>query len=407
MSAGTPAMPSADLKHALDVGPGIEAESWRLDVPAKRGCYLLSDEADTPILLGTAGNLRQVLVGRLGARQVDAEPTRQVDYRAVVRRVRYRPAFSRFEADWSYIENVNRHFARQADRLTRKWRCHWVRIDLAEPFPHFQAVQATRRGGEHFGPLPTAGAARKVVEVLQDLFDLCRYHDVLTQTPHGQACAYKEMGRCPAPCDGSVPFERYREQLTGARALLADGVRTWIHSMRRRMAAASTALAFEEAGRCKQAIDAAAAIAGERFSHLRPLVAHRYLLLHPGSRKHHARAFLARPDGVRFLGEIMRRQREPQTQWLCEQVGPLLEAGLGAEAAGAGLMGWYLLRDQTETGIWLPAAEATDPAKVTEAIERINSTGPEDTSEEADSSTDQAGDDCDPGADEPTDQAVG
>ncbi len=43
-----------------------------------------------------------------------------------------------------------------------------------------------------------------------DAFDLCRYPNILKQAPRGVACAYKEMGRCPAPCDGTEALELYR-----------------------------------------------------------------------------------------------------------------------------------------------------------------------------------------------------
>ena len=52
------------------------------------------------------------------------------------------------------------------------------------------------------------------------LRDLCRKHDILVQAPTGQACVYHEMGRCPAPCDGSMTLEE--PSYSGLHALSSD-----------------------------------------------------------------------------------------------------------------------------------------------------------------------------------------
>jgi len=368
----TPTLPGADLKFTVDVGPGIDLEQWRLTVPAKPGCYLLTDVQGTPVLMGTAANMRNVLVHRLTAPPADDGPSKRIDYRQVVRRIHYRPAFSRFETDWSYIANARRFHPRQLARLTRKWRGHWVHIDPTQRFPRFTTTnQPTGEAGQYFGPLPTAAAARRVVETLQDLFDLCRYHEILKQTPHGQACAYKEMGKCPAPCDGTVSMDHYHGQLADARQMLVTGIAPWIDEAKRRMAAASAALDFESAGRIKERIEEAAGLTGETFAALRPMPDHRYLLIAPGSRKHHARAFLARPDGVAFLGEIVKRDRDRQIDWLFEQVLTLLNRPIAGRLDGVGLMSWYLLRADKERLAWLAADHATDAQRIAATIDEL------------------------------------
>jgi len=383
--------PQPDLNLAVNVGPAVDLESWRLTVPAKPGCYLLTDEAGTPVLLGTAANLRNVLVHRLTAPPDEEGPTKRIDYRQVVRQIHYRPAFSRFEADWTYIANVRRVYPKPAAKLTRKWRGHWIHIDLTDQHPRFTAAHApTGSADQFFGPLPTANIARLVVETLEDLFDLCRYHDILKQSPHGQACAYKEMGKCPAPCDGTVSMAHYANQLRDARQLLTDGPPQWIEQARHRMTDASKAMAFEEAGRIKTQIDEAAKLTGEKFNAFAPMTEHRYLLIAPGSRKHHARPFIVRPDGVTFLGEIIKRDRPAQIDWLCNQTAPLLDQPIGQPLAAVGLMSWYLLRAEKERGIWLSGQDARDSQKIAAAIDELWSTeAPEpDDTEDASSNAD-------------------
>src|SRR5947207_15818153 len=63
------------------------------------------------------------------------------------------------------------------------------------------------------GPVEDKHAAARLIELVEDLFDLCRYYNILLESPRGKACAYKEMGKCPAPCDGSIGIEHYRRMV--------------------------------------------------------------------------------------------------------------------------------------------------------------------------------------------------
>ena len=89
----------------------------------------------------------------------------------------------------------------------------FIHIDPQAPLPRFEPTSRVyQQPGMYWGPYATRGDAAEVIADLEDLFDLCRYHDILDKSPHGQACAYFEMGKCPAPCDGSVPAETYRSE---------------------------------------------------------------------------------------------------------------------------------------------------------------------------------------------------
>jgi len=73
-----------------------------------------------------------------------------------------------------------------------------------------------------FGPYPTRKQAARAGEAVVDTLDLCRHRHLLVLTPHASPCAYKDMGRCPAPCDGSEPLETYRDRVRVGQGWLAD-----------------------------------------------------------------------------------------------------------------------------------------------------------------------------------------
>ncbi len=364
------------LSDCIDVDPQADPDAWRLSIPGGAGCYLLADAEDRPILLATAAGMRQVIVNRLTGAGEDDGPTRRTDYRAVVRRIRWRRTFSRFEADWTFLENARGLYPDQYRQMIRNWRAHWLHVDLDDAHPRLAAVQAPPARGLTLGPLPTAAVARHVIETLQDLFDLCRYHEVLVQAPHGQACAYKEMGKCPAPCDGTISMDVYRDQVREAVGLMRTGARAAIGRLDEQMHAASAALDFETAARVKARIDVAARLDRPELRWCRPLDEVRWLCVQRGARKHAARLFLIRGGAIRLLGQLQRRERDAQVRWVAEHLPTLLDQpATPVDRAGAerlGLVAWHMIRGDREPVVWLELNRPLDPATLADAVEAVN-----------------------------------
>jgi hypothetical protein len=293
-AAGPAIIDSPVLSERLHFDPLADVESWRLTIPAKPACFVLEDEHGRPVLLSTVADLRHALLRRL-APGADEQPAR-IDYRAIVRHVRFRPVFGRFEANWAYAVNARHLFAREADKLLRRFHAHWVGIDLSDRFPRWiTRDEPVSPSATCFGPLPDSRTARRCIEVLEDVFDLCREHALLVQAPHAVACAYKQMGRCPAPCDGSIPMEDYLHRLRESIAMLSGGRAAWTQQATQRMKQAAAALKFEEAARIKAQLDAAALFDSPAAAMLRPLSDFDYLSFQPGPRKNLIRPFRIQP----------------------------------------------------------------------------------------------------------------
>ena len=365
------------LDEALDFTPDAEVETWRLSVPAKAACYLLEDAAGAPVLLATVANLRHALVTRLApALPSDAAPaTPRIDYRAIVHRVRYRLVHSRFEANWTYIDNARQAYPRTYRKLIRRFRGHWISVDPGAAHPRFDAADRPM-GSPHacFGPLPDARSARRYIEMLEDLFDLCRYHHILMQAPHGQACAYKQMERCPAPCDGTISLDQYRAQIARAVAFLRGDHEAVMARLRQRMKEAAGALKFELAARLKAQLEAAQFAQSPAVMHLRPLSDFRYLALQPGARMGHVDAFVIHGGSVERVCSVPPRQRQHAAEALAQRMTaltpndpPLSEP----DVERLGLVCWHLCGGPREQGIYVHASDASDPAKVIVAMERI------------------------------------
>jgi len=405
-----PAGDAAALRYELPVDPAVPTEHWRLSVPAAAGTYLLLDTQHRPILLAVTGDLRRELADRLGPPRQIADATvggtdasegtgpahggggsggsPRTDYRAITREVRFRPAGSRFEAEWAYVVNARRWFPERCAALIEPWRTWWVTLAHLPTSDPGAAAPAGRRlprlevrsrpAAAHaaaLGPLPTRASARGLIDSLTDLFELCRDYEILLQTPNGRACAYKELGRCPAPCDGSVPLATYYRALADAVTFAGGAHAGYLDAWRRRMRTLAEGLQFEQAERLRQRIERAEhLLGGSPCVALTDLQAQRRLLLQRGRGKHTARAFAVTPGRIDFLGQIQRRDRARQLTWLAGCLDAALDAPAVLDDAGLDLLsfaGWYRLRAERDPGIWLTATQAKNPAQLNEAIDAL------------------------------------
>ncbi len=56
------------------------------------------------------------------------------------------------------------------------------------PHPRFRKTSnLSDESLAYAGPIRDKNAANRLVESLEELFDLCRYHNTLVQVPHGKA----------------------------------------------------------------------------------------------------------------------------------------------------------------------------------------------------------------------------
>ncbi len=291
--------PLFDHGVAVDPAAGFDP----LAFPARWVVYLLADEHDRPVQLLCVRNLRHSVKRRLGPPD-PAEPataSRRVDYRALVRRVHWRRVDSAFEADVAYHDAARQLFP-QTYRGMVGFRPAWfVHVDDDAPFPRYvRTTDLTPRPGHLLGPVEDKHAAARLIQLVEDAFDLCRYYNVLVQAPHGPACAYKEMGKCPAPCDGSISMAQYRHLVEWSRRVLADPA-DHTREQDRRMRQAAGELRFETAGKIKAYVDQLSQLGHGPFRHVAALADFQYLALQAGPRAGTAKAFLVTPGRIEPL----------------------------------------------------------------------------------------------------------
>src|SRR5688572_16030952 len=236
--------------HSASFDPAGSFDEFLKLAPAKWAVYLLADEHDQPVQLLSVKNLRASLKRRLGGEETIGL-SKRVNYREIVRRVYWRRVDSGFEADFVYLEAARQLFPRTYQGMIGFKPAWFVQVDPANNFPRYiKTIQPLGKRGVILGPLEDKHAAARLIHLVEDSFDLCRYYNILVESPNAKACAYKEMGKCPAPCDGTISMNEYRSgvELSGQVLLRPQ---EFIQEQDARMQKLAGELQFEQAGKVK------------------------------------------------------------------------------------------------------------------------------------------------------------
>lgn len=306
------------LPHCIDLTPDADVPASIRQVPAKWGVALLTGQNQIPLGLLCFKDLRQGLRHRL-LETPDQTTSRRVNWRQVVRQVRWQLVDSDFEADWVYLQAATWFFPQTCQDMIRWGDAWFVHVDPDEPFPRYaKTTDLSARPGTLIGPFPDKSAAARLIELIEDAFDLCRYHHILIQSPHAKACAYKDMGKCPAPCDGSISIEQYRLLVELSVAALVDPRQT-IEQQTVRMRQAAAELRFESATRIRTYIEQLGQLDQGPLRQARPISQFSFVTLQTGPRDKQVKVYLIERGQVRPVISLLGEPGELEEAFLTQQ----------------------------------------------------------------------------------------
>lgn len=288
------------------------SRDWSLALPASGGVVSLDGPDDRPVQFLVAADVRAAARARLVRPGGSDEPSTRADLRPITRRLRVWPAGSQLEADLLFHRTADAEHPELARAALDRASAWFVHIDPGEPFPRWRrlatselatpAPLGTAADAVLLGPIRDKHACQRAIDELNDLFDLCRYHHILVQAPEAQACAYKELGKCPAPCDGSEPMDEYRARVREAVAFWRDPA-AWRGHAERAMSQAAGELDFEAAARWKERLAHAGRLESAAFVHARGAWESGWLFL-ASDGGHGVRVFHAGVHGVRRIVDL-------------------------------------------------------------------------------------------------------
>jgi len=352
-------------------------------LPARPGVVAFEADDGRTVLLAATGDLRRFALTRLGQHDDDT-PAKREDLSGITARLRARIVGSSFEGDALYLEQARWRLPATYRSVLDTRRAWFVQLDADAQTPLWRkldVVGATARGEKLdprtlLGPIGDKDAAGRFGERLDDLFDLCRYPKELEATPNGRACAYKEMGRCDAPCDGSAPMDDYRARVRDAVRFASQPTELTASAIESRMARASADQDFELAASLKDRLERVRNSARPATAWTTCLDTLRVLAVMPSTKRGWARLLVC--DARRIVpyadarGDLSRDEIrsliDSMTAFLsAPEHGGALEPD---QAEGLGLLSHHLFHPKRGAGAMLRLAPAPDASALGTLIRR-------------------------------------
>ncbi len=343
------------------------------ELPSHGGVYAFADERGAMVQLSSTENLRRAVAFRL---YPPDHPTKRprTDLLAITNRVWWKPTRSQFETflefhEIAYYLYPGRH--RKMCAIGPSW---FAGITLNDQFPRWLAGNDPFVGKSAcVGPFTTRRKCEEFVKQIEDLFSLCRYHNILEQTPRGEACAYFEMQRCPAPCDGTIPFDQYREALAGSIDFVLGAKEPLRLRLRRQMKAASDDLDFERANRHKQDLDTADALATLLARVHRRVSDFRYLIIQRAGGRTKVKAFLVNEGDIQHTEQAKLKELEAVAPHWLERAGQAAEPARADSTFAAEriwLVSYFLQKRDRTPGLYIHHSELPDARGLADLIRR-------------------------------------
>ena len=231
----------------------IEEELKKL--PAKPGVYLMHDEKDHIIYVGKAISLKnRVRQYFQSSRNKGIKIEQMVTH---IRRFEYIVTDSELEALVLECNLIKEHNPKYNTMLKDGKSYPFLKATVSEDFPRFVfARQMKRDGAKYFGPFTSGAAIRSTIELVNKLFHLRSCRKVLPRDiGKERPCLYHQMGQCPAPCQGMVSKEEYRENFQKALSFLNGNTKEVLRDLEQKMKQYAEQMQFEEAAVYRDLID--------------------------------------------------------------------------------------------------------------------------------------------------------
>jgi DNA polymerase III subunit epsilon len=257
--------------------------TWASDLPSRAGVYLFVAEHDhgggpdgSPavrrrqvLYVGKSTNLRARVRTYFTAAETRPRMDEMVRLSTGVETV---VCETPLQAEVTELRLIATHSPPYNRRSKYPERTQWIKI-TDEAFPRLSIVRTVRDDqATYFGPFPRRQAAEDVVLAIYDGFPIRQCSPRLSLRHPVNACALAGMGRCSAPCDGSVSPEAYAAIVDQVRTALSTDVRPAVRAVSQRLHRLIQQQRFEEADVIRRRLDTLIRT-GRRFHRVRSLAA--------------------------------------------------------------------------------------------------------------------------------------
>ena len=223
------------------------------ELPTDSGVYMMRDRDGAIIYVGKAKNLKNRVRSYWSS-----SPKPEKVLRMVSKVENFDYIITRTEEEALVLENnlIKLHKPFYNILLKDDKLYPFLRIDVTKPFPKVEIVRRLKRDSARwFGPYMVGISAGEMMKLIRSAFPLRDCNLNMDRIPKNhRPCLNAHIGRCLAPCDGSVTREQYHEVVREVISFLKGNDKTIRENLERQMRETSDAMQFEQAMRCRDAL---------------------------------------------------------------------------------------------------------------------------------------------------------
>ena len=237
----------------------IEEELKKL--PGKPGVYIMHDASDAIIYVGKAISLKnRVRQYFQSSRNKGAKIERMVTQ---IARFEYIITDSELEALVLECNLIKEHRPKYNTMLKDDKSYPFIKVTVEEAYPRVLFARRMKKDkSRYYGPYTSAGAVKETIELLHKLYQIrtCNRNlprDIGLDRP----CLNYHIHQCPAPCQGYVSKEEYRESVNQVVSFLGGNYEPVLQMLEKKMQDASDSLEFEKAIEYRELLSSVRAVA--------------------------------------------------------------------------------------------------------------------------------------------------
>ena len=229
----------------------FDNKSFTGTLTARPGIYRMLDKEGHVLYVGKAGNLKK-RVSSYFAKTPDSPKTR-----AMVAQINdIQVTVTRTEGEALLLEsNLIKELKPRYNVVFRDDKSYpYLHLSSQSDFPRLSFYRGNRnKKGRYFGPYPSAGAARRTLNLAQKLFQVRQCDETFFKN-RSRPCLQYQIKRCTAPCVGYVDKETYAEDVEHTVMFLEGKNEEVIQTLLKPMQIASDQLEFERAAHYRDQI---------------------------------------------------------------------------------------------------------------------------------------------------------
>ncbi|MGR5095415.1 excinuclease ABC subunit UvrC [Vibrio maritimus] len=242
--------------------PIFDSTSFLKTVTNQPGVYRMYDAESVVIYVGKAKDLKKRLSSYFRKR-VDSEKTR-----ALVSNInKIDVTVTHTETEALILEhNYIKQYLPKYNVLLRDDKSYPYIFLSGHKHPRLSMHRGARRKkGEYFGPYPDSGAVRQTLHLLQRIFPVRQCEDSVYAN-RSRPCLMYQIGRCAGPCVSSIISDDEYTELVGLLRLFLQGKdKNVVQMLVEKMDDASRNLAFEQAAKYRDQIQAIRRVQEQQF----------------------------------------------------------------------------------------------------------------------------------------------